>query len=204
MKNTKEKTIDDYIAVEIWYRFFGWCVYLIIFFVFLYLTFNVDLRIGFIAFIIFLWIIFLTTYNIIIIYHKKKIKKYILSQNLINKIGKILYWYNHEQGANSDHDFLLTENYIIVLCKRKITHFKYEDIVSIKMKESYQHTTNYLNQKNELYVTLIDGRIITMVVYDGVSVARFKDVSTILLEKNKKIKVEGTDIETWYKAYFRW
>ena len=137
-----------------------------------------------------------------IIYHKKKIKDYVVEQGLINKIGKILYWYCHENCSSYHHDFVLTDYYIIVLYKKEIVSFRYEDIVSIKMKESYQHCTNSLHQKNELYVSLKDGREIIIVVYDGDSVARIKDISTILLEKNNKIKVEDSEIGVWYKAYF--
>lgn len=202
MKSGKEKSIDDYISIEIWYRLFGWIVCFIIFFVILYVAFQFNIQFFVFAIFMIVFIMLLIFRDMTIIYHKKKIKDYVVEQGLINKIGKILYWYCHENCSCYHHDFVLTDNYIIVLYKKEIVSFRYEDIVSIKMKESYQHCTNSLHQKNELYVSLKDGREIIIVVYDGDSVARIKDISTILLEKNNKIKVEDSEIGVWYKAYF--
>lgn len=203
MNGGKEKSIDDYICIEIWYRLFGWIVYFIIFLVVLYGAFQLDIQLWIFAIFMMVLIMLLVFRDMKIIYHKKKIKDYLVANKLITKIGKILYWYCHEDCSSYDHDYVLTDNYIIVLNKKEIVSFQYEDIVSIKMKESYQHCTNYLHQKNELYVLLQDGRKITIVVYDGDSVARIKDISTILLDKNKKINVEDSEIGVWYKASFK-
>ena len=123
-------------------------------FVILYVAFQFNIQ--FFVFTIFMivFIMLLIFRDMKIIYHKKKIKDYVVEQGLINKIGKILYWYCHENCSSYHHDFVLTDYYIIVLYKKEIVSFRYEDIVSIKMKESYQHCTNSLHQKNELYVSL--------------------------------------------------
>ena len=44
MNGGKEKSIDDYISIEIWYRLFGWIVYFIIFLVVLYGAFQLDIQ----------------------------------------------------------------------------------------------------------------------------------------------------------------
>ena len=45
-------------------------------------------------------------------YNLKRIEKYVYSNNLHNKIGKIKYW--------NEHNYFLTEKYIILVEKKKL------------------------------------------------------------------------------------
>ena len=156
MNGGKEKSIDDYICIEIWYRLFGWIVYFIIFLVVLYGAFQLDIQLWVFAIFMMVLIMLLVFRDMKIIYHKKKIKDYVVEQGLIGKIGKILYWYCHENCSSYHHDFVLTDYYIIVLYKKEIVSFRYEDIVSIlaeirKLEEQKSQSMKNMKEAKEKY-----------------------------------------------------
>lgn len=78
MKSGKEKSIDDYISIEIWYRLFGWIVCFIIFFAILYVAFQFNIQFFVFAIFMIVFIMLLIFRDMKIIYHKKKIKDYVV------------------------------------------------------------------------------------------------------------------------------
>ena len=119
-------------------------------------------------------------------YNLKRIEKYVYSNNLHNKIGKIEYW--------NEHNYFLTEKYIILVEKKKVIIIDYNDIeylyykndIHLNQFNSYIDRELYIVLKNKKeYKFLIDSTLLTN--------EKTKDIGLYLKSKNDKIKVTEKD-----------
>ena len=142
---SKNKTIDEYI-VEAKNDIYVYIIIWIIFFlILLYLAHRFDN-----FYLLFIDLVFLFfVFNRIIIYGNLiKIKEYLVKNKLINKIGKIDCW--------SEKNYLLTENYVIIVSDNMVICFKYDRIKKIRKQVEYNFKTRYSNFPNYLYLILDD------------------------------------------------
>ena len=179
MKNEKKRTIESYVeeAKTDIFRYF--CVYL--FFIIGIILLAIKLQAIFIYLIILPFIYFFI--NRILVYKKViRINKY-LNTNGLKEVGQnILFW-------NNDNYFL-TEEYFIILNKKVVDVFSYQDIKTIQKQTEYHiskhsHIDEYLilKLKNEKsYSILICSNLLT--------ISNNIDISKFLLSKNKDIEIK--------------
>lgn len=112
-------------------------------------------------------------------FNLNKIEKFLVANNLLNKIGKIEYW--------NEKNYFLTENYVIILVGKKVRDFSYSDIVSIS-KEKEVKSSRYSRLDEYLVITLLNGEQYKILSYTTVLTnEKYKDISDFLLEKNGNI-----------------
>ena len=114
-----------------------------------------------------------------------EIKDYLVTNNLLDKIGKIEFY--------NEQNYFLTEKYMIICKNRIVNIFEYKDIKSIK--KVYKHTVGK-NSKTRgfLYITLNDGRIHTVLIYNtSLMNEDYKDISDDLCKKNQNIIIENEE-----------
>lgn len=112
-------------------------------------------------------------------FNLNKIEKYLNDKNLINKIGKIEYW--------NEKNYLLTENYVIIIADKKVKKFRYSDIVSISKKRDVK-LRSYSRIDEYLVITLLNGEQYRILSYTSVLTnEKYKDISDFLLNKNNSI-----------------
>lgn len=182
MKRKKEKTIDDYIRnAENFFLF------------------------PFILLIVLLIITFVTKYYfllffvcIILIYFSDclnerdniyRIKKYLTKNNLIDKIGKVYFW--------NEKDYMLTDNYFIIVRNNKVNVFKYEEISKIYKKiflgDKEVKTRKYFSNLScyeYLYITLKSNKNYRVLIWSTLTCSeQFMDISDYLISKNSNIKI---------------
>lgn len=182
MKRKKEKTIDDYIKdAENFFLF------------------------PFILLIVLLIITFVTKYYfllffvcIILIYFSdslyerdniRRIKKYLVTHDLIDKIGDIYFW--------NEKDYMLTDNYFIILRNNKVNVFKYEEIITIYKKiflgNEEVKTMKYLSKPpcyEYLYITLKSNKNYRVLIWSTRTCSQqFMDISDYLISKNPNIRI---------------
>lgn len=112
-------------------------------------------------------------------FNLNKIQKYLMDNNLYNKIGKIEYW--------NEKNYFLTENYVIMLANKKVKVFSYSDIVSIS-KEKDIKIKRYSRLDEYLVITLLNEEQYKILSYTTVLTnEKYKDISDFLLSKNSNI-----------------
>ena len=181
-KERYDKSIDEYITEAKIDVVIYFMVFLIIFLVGLYFSY----RWGEYIFIIFLggWLLFSLLGRVQVLYHVSKTKKYLISNHLLDKIGKIIFWDNDS--------YFLTDYYFIIFYRFRVHIFSYDDILSIQKEVCYRrHNSNdhlYIALKNqETFHVLIDSY--NMTISDN------KDISKFLLSKNPSILVDDDVVD---------
>lgn len=107
-----------------------------------------------------------------------KIKKFLVSNNLLDKIGDIYFW--------NEKDCILTDNYFILIVGAKVVIFKYEDIDSIYKKTNVRRSAI----EEYLYICLKNGEEYQLLIWStNVRSEKLMDISDYLVSKNKNIKV---------------
>lgn len=110
----------------------------------------------------------------------KKIEKYLVDKKMINDIGRIFFWNNQE--------YMLTDNYFIIINKKKVIHFQYNDIEELYKKTNYER--GGLNEY--LYIRLKNNEEYKVLIWTTFLVnEEYKDISEYLLSKNKNIKYKN-------------
>lgn len=113
----------------------------------------------------------------------KKIKNYLVDNNLLYKIGNIDYW--------NDRYYFLTDNYMIIKQKKEIYSFEYSEIERI-YKESYVELSNHSHSQENLHIVVNDNDF-KILIYTTVLVGEdCRDISNYLIEKNPNIIVDET------------
>lgn len=113
----------------------------------------------------------------------KKIKNYLVDNNLLYKIGNIDYW--------NDRYYFLTDNYIIIKQKKEVYSFEYSEIERI-YKESYVELSNHSYSQENLHI-VVDENDFKILIYTTVLVGEdYRDISDYLIEKNPDIIVDET------------
>lgn len=184
MKN-KNKTIDEYI-VEAKNDIYAYILIWIIFFlILLYLAYRFDN-----FYLLFIDLVFLLfVFNRIIIYgNLMKIKEYLVKNKLINKIGKIDCW--------SEKNYLLTENYVIIVSDNMVNCFKYDRIKKIRKQVEYNFKARNSNFPDYLYLILNDDTEYKIEITEiSIMSKKYCDISSYILEKNKAIIIEETIVK---------
>ena len=113
----------------------------------------------------------------------KKIKSYLVENNLLDKIGNIDYW--------NDRYYFLTDNYMIIKQNKIIDAFKYSEIERI-YKESYVELSKHSYSQEHLHI-VVNNNDFKILISTTVLVGEdFRDISDYLIEKNPKIIVDET------------
>ena len=125
-KEKKKLTIDEYIEI-------GKCdisVYIIVTIILLSISLYIGIKYNFYYHMIIVGILMVgrIAERIDTLLTLKKIKTYLVDNNLLNKMGNIDYW--------NDRYYFLTDNYMIIKQKKEIYSFEYSEIERI-YKESY-------------------------------------------------------------------
>lgn len=114
-------------------------------------------------------------------FNLKKIKAYLVKQDLLSKIGKIEFWNNSY--------YFLTENYMIIKKRNIIYAFKYSEIKKIYKKmdillSNPSHFDEYLYIETKDNIFKILTWTLSCVEED------YRDISDYLIKKNPHIIVE--------------
>ena len=113
----------------------------------------------------------------------KKIKSYLVENNLLDKICNIDYW--------NDRYYFLTDNYMIIKQNKIIDAFKYSEIERI-YKESYVELSKHSYSQEHLHI-VVNNNDFKILISTTVLVGEdFRDISDYLIEKNPKIIVDET------------
>ena len=179
--NEKNKTIDDYIIeakTDIY-------VYIIVAFIILFFLLFFSYKVKFYYLLIVSIFPFLSIFTKIEVYHRvKRVKQYLIKNSLLDKIGKIDYWNNE--------CYFLTENYMIFITKKSIDIFSYSDIKEIEKEINYKvgSSVSHTSPTDYLHIILNDNRQYKVAINIGANLVNedVRDISSYLLEKNKKIK----------------
>ena len=125
-KEKKKLTIDEYIDIAKW----DIVIYVIVSVIVLLISLYIGVKYNFYYHLIFIGIIIvikigerINTYITL-----KKIKSYLVNNNILDRIGNIDYW--------NERYYFLTDNYMIIKHGKVIYSFKYSEIERI-YKESY-------------------------------------------------------------------
>ena len=125
-KEKKKLTIDEYIDIAKW----DIVIYVIVSVIVLLISLYIGVKYNFYYHLIFIGIIIvikigerINTYITL-----KKIKSYLVNNNILDRIGNIDYW--------NERYYFLTDKYMIIKQNKVIYAFKYSEIERI-YKESY-------------------------------------------------------------------
>ena len=180
-KEKKKLTLDEYIEIgkgDI-------IVYVIVTIILLAISLYVGIKYNFYFHIIFIGILMIgrIVERIDTLLTLKKIKSYLVENNLLDKIGNIDYW--------NDRYYFLTDNYMIIKQNKIIDAFKYSEIERI-YKESYVELSKHSYSQEHLHI-VVNNNDFKILISTTVLVGEdFRDISDYLIEKNPKIIVDET------------
>ena len=183
MKDVKltNKTLYDYIkeAKSDMILYFIILGILIIVQIVLYILYGIPVAICFLFFI--LAHLLFTTDKIVSYKNMLKINKYLINNQLENKIGNIIFW--------NEKNYFFTDNYILLVKNFKVHCIDYKNIKTISKRIKIR--TNKHSGVNEfLNIELKDNKKYDILIWTTYLVGEeYKDVSKILIEKNSEIKV---------------
>ena len=113
----------------------------------------------------------------------KKIKKYLINNNLMNKIGDVYFW--------NAKDYMVTDNYFIILKDYKINVFKYEEIEKI-YKKTFVCLSRVGMVEKYLYIYLKNGEEYKILINSTlVRSEEVMDISDFLISKNIEVIDKG-------------
>ena len=182
MKCKKEKTIEDYIRNAENFFLFPFILLIVL----LIITFVTKYY--FLLFFVCIILIYFSN----CLYERdniRRIKKYLVTHDLIDKIGDIYFW--------NEKDYMLTDNYFIIVRNSKVNIFKYEEISEIYKKmflgDEEIKPKKYLSKLpcyEYLYITLKSNKNYRVLIWSTrTGSEQFMDISDYLISKNSNIKV---------------
>jgi len=179
MKSDK-KSIDEYIKIAKGDVDIHLLVAIILFLILIYICYKFD---SYYFLLIEMFQLIRLISRIEGYFNIKKINKYLIDNNLIEKIGRIDFW--------NERNYILSEEYMIIKKQKNIFAFKYSDI-----KEIYKKTHLELGKYSKLeeYLTIItNDNEFEILIYTTILVEEeYKDISKYLLKKNPKIIIGET------------
>ena len=113
----------------------------------------------------------------------KKMKSYLIENDLLDKIGNIDYW--------NERYYFLTDDYMIIKNDKIIYSFKYSEIIRI-YKENNTKIGRHSNSQEYLHIVTNDNDFKILIASTILVGEDFKDISDYLLEKNPNIRVDET------------
>lgn len=177
-KEQSKLTIDQYLNISKSDVIVYVIITIIVFFVLLYISYKNNFY-----YLLLLDIIMIGKIleRIETCYTLKKIKLYLMENNLLDKIGEIDYW--------NEKNYFLTENYLIIKQNKKIYHVKYSEIERILKTSNIQLSRH---SKLEEYLDIITpNNAFRILTFTTVLIGEdFRDIIPYLLSKNPKIKIE--------------
>lgn len=178
----KKRTLDEYIAISksdvYFYIIFTLIICIILF------TLKVEIYFS----IILILVNGLVIIDKFIAYqNNKKIKDYLIKTKLFNKIGKIDFW--------NDKNYFLTDNYIIIMEKKKIFAIEYKDISKIYKIHKLKIGKNSSKKSYLNIITVNDLQFKILTFSTILSIENIKDISSYLLDKNPNIIIEDEQID---------
>ncbi len=180
-REKKKLTIDEYIDIgknDI-------TLYVIITIILLAISLYFGIKYNFYFHLLFIGLIMISRIceRIDTLLTLKKIKNYLVDNNLLYKIGNIDYW--------NDRYYFLTDNYMIIKQSKEIYSFEYSEIERI-YKESYVELSNHSYSQENLHI-VVNGNDFKILIYTTVLVGEdYRDISDYLIEKNPNITVDET------------
>lgn len=176
----KDMSVDDYINVAKTDIYLYIVILIVLFLVLLYISYRVNWY----YLLLFDGLFLISVFRRIITYRNlKKIKEYLISKKIINKIGKIDFW-------NEKHYFL-TEKYMIIIENNIVDSFEYSDISSIPKEVNYNFKTTGSYFPDYLCITLNNKKQYKILIFANYIVSdNLRDISSYLLEKNKNIIIK--------------
>ena len=177
MGQGKDKSINEYI-IEAKYDIL---VYLLFFIIIITIAAIFSFYASHWSPIVFSFIFVYFVFGRIVSYKNiKKIEKHLINKKIINNIGKIVFW--------NEQEYMLTDNYYIIVNKRKVVHFQYDDIKELYKKINYRH-----GGFNEyLYIGLKNNQEYSVLIWTTFLVnEEHKDIREYLLSKNKNINYKN-------------
>ena len=180
-KGKKKLTIDEYIDIgkgDI-------TVYIIVTIILFAISLHFGIKYNFYLHLLFIGLIMIGRIceRIDTFLTLKKIKKYLINNNLLDKIGNIDYW--------NDRYYFLTDNYIIIKQNKEIYSFKYSEIERI-YKESYLELNKHSYFQEHLHILVNDNDFKILISTTVLVGEDYKDISDYLIKKNPNIIVDKT------------
>ena len=114
----------------------------------------------------------------------KKIKSYLIDNNLLSKIGNIDYW--------NERYYFLTDNYMIIKYNKIVYSFKYSEIIRIYKENNTKIGRRYSNSQEYLHIVTNDNDFKVLIASTILVGEDFKDISDYLIEKNQNIRIDET------------
>ncbi len=180
-KEKKKLTIGEYIDIAKW----DIVIYVIVSVVLLLISLYIGIKYNFYYHLIFIGIIIVIKIRerIDTYFTLKKIKSYLVDNNILDKIGNIDYW--------NERYYFLTDKYMIIKQNKVIYSFKYSEIKRI-YKESYINLGMHGYAQEYLHI-ITSNNDFKILIYTTILVSEdYKDISSYLMEKNPNIKVDET------------
>ena len=180
-KEKKKLTIDEYIDIgkgDI-------TVYVFVTIILLAISLWFGIKYNFYFHLLFIGLIMIgrVSERIDTLFTLKKIKRYLVDNNLLDKIGNIDYW--------NDRYYFLTDNYMIIKQKKEIFSFKYSEIERI-FKESYFELSKHSYSQEHLHIIVNDNDFKILISTTVLAGEDFRDISDYLIKKNPNIIVDET------------
>ncbi len=180
-KEKKKLTIDEYIDIgkgDI-------TVYVFVTIILLAISLWFGIKYNFYFHLLFIGLIMIgrVSERIDTLFTLKKIKRYLVDNNLLDKIGNIDYW--------NDRYYFLTDNYMIIKQKKEIFSFKYSEIERI-FKESYFELSKHSYSQEHLHIIVNDNDFKILISTTVLVGEDFRDISDYLIKKNPNIIVDET------------
>lgn len=180
-KKEKKKTIDEYIDTGKW----DILVYVIVTIILLAISLYIGSKYNFYYHVIFVGILMIgrIAERIDTLFTLKKIKSYLVENNLLDKIGRINYW--------NEKSYFLTDNYMLIKQNNIIYSLKYSEIERI-FKESYTKVSKHSYSKEYLHIVTNDNDFKVLIFTTILVGEDYKDISDYLIKKNPNIKIDVT------------
>ena len=180
-KEKKKLTIDEYIDIgkgDI-------TVYVFVTIILLAISLWFGIKYNFYFHLLFIGLIMIgrVSERIDTLFTLKKIRRYLVDNNLLDKIGNIDYW--------NDRYYFLTDNYMIIKQKKEIFSFKYSEIERI-FKESYFELSKHSYSQEHLHIIVNDNDFKILISTTVLVGEDFRDISDYLIKKNPNIIVDET------------
>lgn len=180
-KEKKKLTIDEYIDIgkgDI-------TVYVFVTIILLAISLWFGIKYNFYFHLLFIGLIMIgrVSERIDTLFTLKKIKRYLVDNNLLDEIGNIDYW--------NDRYYFLTDNYMIIKQKKEIFSFKYSEIERI-FKESYFELSKHSYSQEHLHIIVNDNDFKILISTTVLVGEDFRDISDYLIKKNPNIIVDET------------
>jgi len=180
-REKKKLTIDEYIDIgkgDI-------TLYIIVTIILLAISLYFGIKYNFYFHLLFIGLIMIgrVSERIDTLLTLKKMKRYLVDNDLLDKIGNIDYW--------NDRYYFLTDNYMIIKQKKEIFSFKYSEIERI-FKESYLELSKHSYSQEHLHIIVNDNDFKILISTTVLVGEDYRDISDYLIKKNPNIIVDET------------